>query len=734
MKNELTVKLAMQLVVITITVMAVFIGARLWINSYELNQEIETTLEDVSARIATTVNPTIWDIYKKSQDRQYSHEVANAILDAELKNPYLVAIKVYGNFGHLFMGKIRLENGQNVDYDDKTFNDVSGLIDRHQRYPIRLDQMTIGNVDIFFTEAPLRQKLLRSFLIDLLQTFTIGLVTMLFLFYALRKSLVKPLIELQTAKHALESMSDGVAILSPDGNVLEINNAFCQQTGYDISDLLNKKLFMFKNTANGRSKIDSIWKEVEGKGSWTGEIETTQKNSKLYYAILSFTTIYSDKGDIIYRVLVIRDNTNEHRLQHSQRMETVGALAGGIAHDINNVLTPIMGWAELLSEDKPNPDITKRGLKHILQGTIRAKTMIDQIMNFSRMNKNAKPENIDLKALILDSIGFVKTTFPASIQIQTDLCDKELRIFADRGKVEQVLINLYTNAMHAMEENGGRLTIGAEIVEDDKNAANRRDQIHLTISDTGHGIPEEILDNIFEPYFTTKGSGKGNGFGLSTSLGIIEKMDGSLQVDTKVGEGSTFHIWLPFDLSVLLIENGAPTETTLREEGKATDRERIEVEEEVEEEEEEEEEIIDDNQAASDSALMNKKILLVDDEVENLKLGESLLTYLGCQTESYDNSEEALAAFRATPERYDFLITDQSMPNMQGHELALAVRQIKQDQPVIVITGQNLTNILKKYHLLTHVAYVRKPFRITELKQAMHKLLTPSTETVTDDS
>ncbi|WP_169545775.1 hybrid sensor histidine kinase/response regulator [Sneathiella aquimaris] len=732
MKNELTVKLAMQLVVITITVMAVFIGARLWINLYEFNKEIETTLEEVSARIATTVNPTIWDIYKKSQDRKYSHEVANAILDAELKNPYLVAIKVYGNFGHLFMGKIRLEDGQNVNYDDKTFEDVSGLIDRHQRYPIRLDQMTIGNVDIFFTEAPLRQKLLRSFLVDLLQTFTIGLVTMLFLFYALRKSLVKPLIELQTAKHALESMSDGVAILSPDGNVLEINNAFSQQTGYDISDLLNKKLFMFKNTANGKSKIDSIWKEVEGEGSWTGEVETTQKNSKLYYAILSFTTIYSDKGDIIYRVLVIRDNTNEHRLQHSQRMETVGALAGGIAHDINNVLTPIMGWAELLSEDQPNPDISKRGLEHILQGTIRAKGMIDQIMNFSRMNKNARPENIDLKALIVDSISFVKTTFPASIHIQTKLCDEELRIFADRGKVEQVLINLYTNAMHAMEENGGRLTIGAEIVEDDTHTVNRRDQIHLTISDTGHGIPEEILDNIFEPYFTTKGSGKGNGFGLSTSLGIIEKMDGSLQVDTKVGEGSTFHIWLPFDLSVLLIENGAPTETTLHEKGKATKRERIEVEEEVEEEEEEEE-IIDDNQDAPDSALKNKKILLVDDEVENLKLGESLLTYLGCQTESYDNSEEALAAFRATPERFDFLITDQSMPNMQGHELALAVRQIKQDQPVIVITGQNLTNILKKYHLLNKVAYVRKPFRITELKRAMQKLLTPSVITETNE-
>lgn len=686
----------MLLVVITTAVMAIFIGLRLWITWYEYNQEIDARFERVSARIATTVNPTIWDIYKKSLDRNYSQEVAKAILDAELKDPHLIAIKVYGNFGHLFMGKIKMTDSSIVDFDDTIFSDVQKQVDRRQLYPIRLGQMTIGNVEIFFTEAPLRKRLLRSFLLELIQTIFVGLVVILFLFYALRKSLVKPLIALQTAKHAIESMSDGVAILAPDGQILEINSSLTEQTGYDIEDLINRKLFIFKSTSDADDKMERIWQNVEKNGVWAGEISTVRKNDTFYPSMLSLTTVYNDTGEIVNRVMVVHDNTNENRLQHTQRMDTVGALAGGVAHDINNVLTPIMGWAELLSEDMSDTETSRRGIQQILKGTERAKGMIDQIMNFSRISETSEPYDIDLKALILDSIGFIRATLPPSIHIEANLPEEELKVFGEPGKIEQVLINLYTNAMHAMEENGGVLSISAECeaIPPGQNSSTR---IHIAVSDTGHGIPQDILKSVFEPYFTTKGSGKGNGFGLSTSITIVNRMEGDLQVETEVGVGSTFHVWLP-----AYIEN-----VDARDDGTLTGNTAVE---EVE---------ISTNFVASKDV----KVMLVDDEIDNLHLIENSLKRIGYQTVSYKNSEEALAAFTSAPKAFDILITDQSMPDLQGHELALAIRTMTPNLPIVVITGHDLMEIQGKYKELGQISFVRKPFNLEEIRSVITKSL-----------
>lgn len=699
MRNKLTLKLVMLLVVITTTVMAVFIGLRLWINWYEYNQEMDARFERVSARIATTVNPTIWDIYKKSLDRNYSQEVAKAILDAELKDQHLIAIKVYGNFGHLFMGKIKLADDTIVDFDDKLFKDILQRVDRQQLYPIRLGEMTIGNVEIFFTEAPLRQRLLRSFLLEVIQTIFVGLVVILFLFYALRKSLVQPLIALQTAKHAIESMSDGVAILAPGGQILEINTSLSEQTGYDIGEFINKKLFIFNSIPDSDDKMVHIWQSVEKQGFWSGEIETIRKNNTRYPSMLSLTTVYNDDGKIVNRVMVLHDNTNEHRLQHTQRMETVGALAGGVAHDINNVLTPIMGWAELLCEDMSDTEISHRGIRQILKGTERAKGMIDQIMNFSRISKANEQFDVDLKTLILDSIDFIRATFPASITIETNLCNDDLRVFADPGKIEQVLINLYTNAMHAMEENGGVLSINAEL-ETFLSGQNNSKRIHVTVCDTGHGIQKDILESIFEPYFTTKGSGKGNGFGLSTSIGIVNMMNGDLRVETEVGAGSTFHIWLP-----AFVEHGDANDRTILNEDSPLEEAKKTI-------------VI--------QAPLNTRIMLVDDEIDNLRLVENLLKRLGCQTVSYQNSDKALTAFTLEPDKFDILITDQSMPHLQGHELASAIRSIVPDLPIAVITGHNLVETEERFRTLGHIVYIRKPFRIQEIRSAINKLLEPT--------
>jgi len=702
MRNSLSIKLAILLVTITTVIMISFIGIRFGYNWYDFHNEMNAKFERISSRISATVNPTIWDIYKKSVDRTYSEGIATAILDAELQDPYLIAIKVYGNFGHLFMGKIKLANGTIIDFQSDKHDSFLSAADRKLKHPIKIDQMTIGNVEAYFTEKPLTERLFKTLLLEIIQTILVGFSVILFLFYALRISLVKPLVALQTAKHAIDSMSDGIVIFTPEGQVIEVNNAYIEQTGYAFHEVEQKKLNLFKRNNPLRDHGSDIWGKVEDNGHWAGELDAEKKDGNHYPAMVSITTVLDDQKQIINRVMLIRDITSDHTLQQSQRMETVGALAGGIAHDINNVLTPIMGWAEVLTEELQKNTTSHHGAVQILKGADRAKKMIDQIMNFSRMTNIKELHDFDVKSLILNTVKFIRPTFPASIHIETLLSDGDLIVNGDPGKTEQALINIFTNAMHAMEEHGGTLSISAKIESKHEETESTQfplifPKIHIVISDTGHGIPKEMCDKIFEPYFTTKGSGKGNGFGLSTSLGIITNMNGELQVESSLNQGATFHIWLPYSGDVAELKKSnylAPKAEAIAE-----------------------------SETYSCDELIDVRVMLVDDESDNLRLLENMLDRFGCITTSFHNPIEAATIFETHPDKFDFLITDQSMPLLQGHELVTQVKLISPDIPVVIISGHPLEDIKPKYEVHHGIQFIRKPFNIAEIKKSMRTSL-----------
>ncbi len=339
------------------------------------------------------------------------------------------------------------------------------------------------------------------------------------------------------------------------------------------------------------------------------------------------------------------------QLRQSQKMEAIGTLTGGIAHDFNNILSGIIGFTELSLLDAGNDPQLKHRLSKILQASERAKELIRQILTFSHASEYEK-KPLKLKLIIKEALNLIRASIPSNIDIKKNLQSNGY-ILADLVQMHQVIMNLCTNAWHAMKEQGG--TIFVELIETDvkpedfksgyKSISGRC--LVLTIKDTGCGIPPDIIEKIFDPYFTTKQQGKGTGLGLSVVHGIIDKLNGCIMVKSQMGKGSTFTIYLPaFDV---------------------------------------------DNEAETTEAPLpfgnNEKILFVDDELFQTEMADLLLPKLKYRVLTCRDSTEALNIFLKDKEEFDLVITDMIMPKMSGKLLAEKIHAIRPDIPIIMCSG-----------------------------------------------
>ena len=342
----------------------------------------------------------------------------------------------------------------------------------------------------------------------------------------------------------------------------------------------------------------------------------------------------------------------ENRLNQSQKMEAIGTLAGGIAHDFNNILSIILGYAELAHEDAPKNSHISEDIEKVLTAANRAKELVNQILTFSRQSQSLK-RPLKPTTIIKEVLKMLRASIPTTIQIEGKLDANCSVIDADPTQIHQVLMNLCTNAFHAMEQTGGKLTV---VLRNEKNYPEghkdhleiaSEDLVYIAVSDTGQGMSSEVLNKIFDPFFTTKEQGKGTGLGLSTTFGIIKDFGGIIKVDSTLGRGTTFHIYLPAS--------------------------KLEVSPEAEEEKQ--------------IPLGNERILLVDDEELLISIGKQMLERLGYKVTSASRGSEALNLFEKQPFAYDLVITDQTMPGMTGSDLARRLMEIRPDIPVILCTG-----------------------------------------------
>ena len=504
-----------------------------------------------------------------------------------------------------------------------------------------------------------------------------------------------------------EAISDPVAIIDPDMRILKANSAYSRLVGVRSEEIKGK--FCFSIFRHRSETCDDCPVEEVLKTGQPATVEFT--NEALRKALhISISPLMDDQNQPDGMVLIIRDVTRnkmmKKQLLQAQKLEAIGTLAGGIAHDFNNILTAIIGYARLgliqLSEDveqeKSQPlryKKLRRYFEKIFASGNRAGKLVSQILTFSRWHEIV-PKPMDPTPVIKESVKFLRASLPSTITFELSIPANLPLILADPTRINQVIINLATNAAHAMRSQGGTLKIALreqrltteKIAMDTVLKPGR--YLELEITDTGHGMNEELICQIFDPFFTTKKKGEGTGLGLSVVHGIISQADGGIEVSSQPGRGSTFKVLIP-----IVPEEQGYTESSSLPETLTGGCERI---------------------------------LLVDDEEVLLEMTREFLSLQGYEVVTCATGNEALGLFTADPHGFDLIVTDQTMPELTGSRLTEKILKIRPDLPVILTTGYSDTINKQQARQLGVRAFFHKPVVMEKLAAAIREILDNSND------
>ena len=402
--------------------------------------------------------------------------------------------------------------------------------------------------------------------------------------------------------------------------------------------------------------------------------------------------VFDQKNKMIGIIAIAYDVTDRIRLKkqllQAQKMESIGNLAGGIAHDFNNILSSIIGFTELALDETQKGTVLEDSLQEVYSAGKRAKDLVKQILAFARQS-DEKRRPIQPGTVAKEVLQLIRSTIPTSIEIRQDI-NSDSWIFGNVTQLHQVLMNLCTNAAQAMEKLGGVLNVRLKDVFIDKDELSigmkSGDYVEIKVSDTGAGIAPEFIESIFEPYFTTKGPGKGTGMGLAMVKGLVESYIGKITVDSQLGKGATFTLYLP-----ITKKRSTQGEYVPEQLPQGTER-----------------------------------ILFVEDEAPIAKMGSHMLEGLGYQVTTRTSSVEALELFRAKPDEFDIVITDMTMPNMTGDNLAVELMKIRPDIPVILCTGYSKEISSETASEIGIKAFAYKPVVKADLAKTIRKVLDKS--------
>ncbi|MFO7751831.1 MAG: response regulator, partial [Desulfobacteraceae bacterium] len=480
-----------------------------------------------------------------------------------------------------------------------------------------------------------------------------------------------------------------------DGCILDASDFACEYYGYPYNRMIN----LHMSDINVIDK-EEIKKEMESalqlrKTSFyfkhrlaDGQIRDVQ---------VYCSPVRMNRQTYLYSIIVdITDKMEiEKRLQQAQKMESVGTLAGGIAHDFNNILFPLIGHADLLKADLSKEDtVARESLDEIMGAAFRARELIQQILTFSRAEQDHKGQYhpLKLQLVVKECLKLLRSSIPRTIRIDQYVDPECGMVRASPTGIHQILMNLVTNSFQAMEESGGNIKVALRQVELDNSYSGLLElgagaYACLSVSDTGPGIEKDVVDKIFDPYFTTKGEGKGTGLGLSVVHGIVKGMKGDINVYTEPGEGTEFHVYLPV---------AAVNEAEMSDQGQ---------------------------DEAADVPEGREHILLVDDEQPVADIAGLQLERLGYTVTKTTSSKDAFKVFEQTPDRFDLVLSDLSMPEMNGIKLAGRIKELTPDIPVIICTGFSDRITDETIRQLGIDGYILKPFIKKELADTVRRVL-----------
>jgi PAS domain S-box-containing protein len=520
-----------------------------------------------------------------------------------------------------------------------------------------------------------------------------------------RKQTEEALRESESRYSALfTGITDAVYVhhINEDGNpgqIIDANEVACKMLGYTRDELVGMEI---GDIDASESTVD-VHKAVEdlkaGRNVLFEQVHVAKNGKRIPVEVHAQTFEYNGRLAVLSTVRDITDRKRaekerlalEAQLQQAQKMESIGTLAGGIAHDFNNILGIILGNAELAMDDVPEWNPAKFNLKEIRTASLRAKDVVRQLLSFARKTRlEKKPTNI--VPIVKESLKLLRSSIPTSIEIHQNITAEVDTILADPTQINQVLINLCTNANHAMPD-GGIIEVNLESVALNENEKARYPDlnpgryVNLTISDTGHGIPKEDMDRIFDPYYTTKEVGKGTGMGLAVVHSIIKEHNGIIIVKSQPGEGTTFSIFFP------AVEKEAVVES----------------------------------EPAKKLPMGNEKILFIDDEQSIVNMARQMLERLGYEVDAKMSPIEALEIFRSKSDQFDLVITDLTMPKMTGDKLVKEILNIRPDIPIILCTGFSEKIDEKKATAIGASDYIEKPVNLHDFAFKVRKVLDEKT-------
>ncbi len=495
-----------------------------------------------------------------------------------------------------------------------------------------------------------------------------------------------------------ETCADGIVIVDPDTRKIKyVNPAICTMLGYTESEF--KKLFA--DDLHPKDQLDRVMSEfkdvADGKKSHCDDIPCLRKNGSIRFTDINNTTI--ELMGERYLVGFFRDITDkknaeaervklERQLSQAHKMEAIGTLAGGIAHDFNNILSAILGYADMCREDTPVDSPTQRHLSEVIKGATRASELVKHILTFSRQSEMDK-KTVQLNLIVEDAIKLVRASIPTTIEITKELDCENSTIIADPVQIHQIMMNLCTNAAHAMEQHGGTLYISISKVNlSDSDLKNHPHllsgtYIRLMVRDTGTGMNRKTMERIFDPYYTTKEVGKGSGIGMAVVHGIIRNHSGMITIESNPGEGSSFHVFFP--------------------EVKGTPQKK--------------------DDSSEPLPIGSERILFIDDEEVITNMVKQVLESLGYTVTAKTSSIDALELFCQTPKQFDLVITDQTMPNMTGANFSEQLLKVRPDIPIIICTGYSSLLDEKGAKAIGIKQFIMKPLIKKDLAIAIRQTL-----------
>lgn len=498
-------------------------------------------------------------------------------------------------------------------------------------------------------------------------------------------------------RNLVELSPIGLALCKMDGQLVSVNPAYAKIVGHSIDDALklsfwdvtpesyaeDKKHQMDKITKTGRYgpyEKEYIHKDGHLVPVRLNGMVVNRDGEKFIWSSVEDITTLKEAEEDIYKL--------SEQLRQSHKMEAIGTLAGGIAHDFNNLLGIILGYAELIRDNSPDNSSDKNHIEQVLIAGDRAKDLVSHILSFSR-KENKKSSPVSIYLLVKEALNLIRSTIPTTIEIKQNIDPQCGNILANPTQIQQVLMNLCTNAAQSMDENGGvlqieltptKLTTDDLVTEPDLKPG---PYVRLSVKDNGIGIEEKDIDKIFDPYFTTKEIGKGSGMGLAIVVGIVKSYGGMITVDSKPGKGTTFYVYFP------VIDKKAVKE-------------------------------IKENE---DLPKGKEKVLVVDDEESIADMTMQRLENLGYQVTSKTNSQEALELFSSQSDSFDIVISDQTMPELTGEELAKKLLEIRPNIPIIICTGYSSKMDEEKAKSIGISAFIMKPVDKGELAKTIRQVL-----------